>query len=86
MITMEEGLQQVLDAIFAKEISELTENDKGILRARADVIGRNNRKKYAEVLGQAPEPQAAQPQEEGNQEVVKDPNAYPGTQDDGVDE
>jgi len=77
--------QAILDRILKKEIHELTEFDKGFLRARRDYLGRNSRHKFASVLDEKnPEPKQEEPQEEGKTE--EEQNRFPGEDDDDVEE
>lgn len=80
MENLDPDVEKELYRIRHKDMSELTEYDKGFLRARATYLGRKDRKKYKDILQQENKP-IEKPQEDVN------PNPFPPeTEDDGVDE
>lgn len=58
---MDELSQNKLQNILKKEPLALTDNDKSFLRARQSYLNSNQRKNYAEVLGEEVEPEEATP-------------------------
>jgi hypothetical protein len=49
-------VHEMIATIISKDPSELTSNDRAILRARVSYLGRNARKKFAEALDDANDP------------------------------
>ena len=63
----------VLKKILAKYPNELTEHEKGVLRARWHYVGRKERDKFAEVLGAKPEHRPApKTQDSSEEEAIKE--------------
>lgn len=58
-------VHEAVAAILSKDLSDLTLADRAFLRARQSYLGRNARKKFADVLDAANDPQ---PEVVGEQE------------------
>lgn len=53
---MTEELRAILKAIYAKDISALTESDKIMLRARVSYLGKKELEKFASILKEKDQP------------------------------
>lgn len=82
---MDERSQKVLDAILAKDPSQITEEDKAILRARWSYVGKNSRARFADILQEKPQqPEVAtitQEQPQNEKKNSADLSQHPADQD-----
>lgn len=83
---MEEGLREVIDAICMKEVHELTDTDKAVIRARRDYLDRFNKRKFADILNEQPtETKSNDAAQKGNEQSTP-AVPFSTSDDDGVDE
>jgi hypothetical protein len=69
---MDEDTKKYFDTVVAKDVNDLTPQDKAFLRARYDYLDRHNRKRLDPILQtKDPEPEVV--------EEPTDPNAFSGT-------
>ena len=83
---MDERSQQMLKEVLDKDPSELTENDKALIRARWSYVGKNSRQKFAEVLQESgtvkTESKPQEPQIQNEKKNSPDLSQHPADQDD----
>lgn len=72
-------IEETLRGIIKKEPRELTDFDKGFLRARKSMLGKNARAKFADILNEKVEEKKDKPDPKKDDTKTQ---PHPGTQDD----